>query len=416
MSGIISFRKFLADRGHSFSTWMNWKLDDPDTPTNDIDSPEVKAAIQHMQRALAMKPSNTTYLYYLCLFLLQDGEERQCVDTCKTFCKNNPDVPLGFLIRAKVLRKIDSDGTALKEAQCWRTYLLSDPGSDEAFLALLMHYKQQKVGIAVMLRVLMSRMDVVPNFCESLAAWKLFAALIVSRERALASKEHAKIGTVEDDREFMTELYTWRQRYWSPEAWRLQTVEMNTATKITVVLCCMLIFGKTPYTLHAIHELTPGSESDLRFHMAPFGAIPLLEQHLALVSRIRVLKATEIKKKDVFAEELRVTGTEAAKRLMNPQELENAELVFQRASEPIGPVHVPIDSDYQTSVIVDDSHKDEERGERDSEDAEESRPSRSGVQLGSSGRLKKRQRDLSFYGDDEEPEAPVKHAKTSDTE
>lgn len=396
MSGILAFRKFLSDRNFSFSTWMNWKLDDPDTPANDIDNPDVKTAILHMQKALAAQSSNSTYLYFLCMFLLQDGDERQCLDTCKVFCQNNPDDALGYLIRAKLLKRIDSDVNATEEVKCWRKYIDIDPTSDEAFMALLMHYKQQRVGISVMLRIVMNRIDVVIGVCENLAIWKLFAALVVARERALAAREHQKIGEIVEDREFMTQLYTWKQRYWSPEAWRLQSVDLNTATKITIVLCCMLIFGKTTYTLRAVADLAESSQSDMRFHMAPFGVLPLLEQHIALVARIKQLKKPNFVRNKVRAEHLRVTGAEQARRLLNPSELEAAEIIFNETPAAVSERRVT------TEGVVPSFNNEEAEAANDVD------------LLRESGRHRKRQRELTFYDDDAEPEAPLKQSKLSE--
>lgn len=396
MSGILAFRKFLSDRNYSFSTWMNWKLDDPDTPANDIDNPDVKTAILHMQKALAAHSSNATYLYFLCMFLLQDGDERQCLDTCKVFCQNNPDDALGYIICAKVLKRIGGDGNAAEEVKCWRKYTDLDPTSDEAFMALLMHYKQGRIGISVMLRIVMDRIDVVVGVCENLAIWKLFAALIVARERALAAREHHKIGEIVEDRDFMTQLYTWKQRYWSPEAWRLQSVDLNTATKITIVLCCMLIFGKTTYTLRAVADMAESSQSDMRFHMSPFGILPLLEQHLALVARIKLLKQPSKTKAQAQADNLRVTGVEQARRILNPTELETAETIFDKL--PSAPIEGSEPRNASEGVVLTFA---EEEVAND-------------TLLRESGRYRKRQRELTFYDDDAEPEAPTKQSKLSE--
>ena len=419
MRGLISFRKFLSERNHNFSTWLNWKLDDPETPSADHDDPDVKAAIHHMQQALSLQATNSSYLYYLCLFLLQDGDEKQCLDICNFFCTKNPDDALGHLVRAKVLRKLDSDGLASQEIGSWLRYFKIDPASDEAFMALLMHYRQEKIGVSVMLRVLMARMDTVLGFCESLAAWKLFAALLVAREKVLSSRDYSKIGTHEDDRDFLTELYTWKQRYWSLEAWKLQKEEMNTATKITVVLCCILVFGKTNYTLHAIYDLARSSESDLRFHMAPFGAIPALEQHLALVARLRSLHKHPLRRSRAYATHLQAKNAETARRLMNPSEIETLDAIFN-PPQPVStePSTIPVPpiatENFDTELLVSNSGVETDESSEDLDQPHDNMDDTEGVDLGINdyARRRKRQRELTL--DDDDPDSPIKIPKFSD--
>lgn len=339
MRAMVTFRRFLYGRGHSYSSWMQWKQANIDDPS-DLDAEPVETSIRHMEEALRLDSSNASYLYFLCLFLLQNREEMRAADTCRIFCTKNPDCALGWLIQAKLLRMLDSRDFLDREIESWRKYATLDPTSDEAFIALLMHYRgSKKVGTAVMLRVLMGRMDTVIDASDSMANWKLFAALLVAREKALSTQEYSTIGTPEDDREFMTALYTWKQRYWSAEAWKVQNEEMNTVTKIAVVLSCMLVFGKTAYTICAIRELAKNSEADLRFHMNFFQATNLLEQHLAVIAR---LKAADVIKNEVqsrhgrvvaFKNELRATNiSENALRLLSEKETEAVSSVLKPAA------------------------------------------------------------------------------------
>jgi len=302
---LVALRKWLLDCGHTFSSWLKSKMDGDTEARKMVPNNYFYTAAERLQRALALEPSNDTYLYFTVLVLLESHADTLALQTAEHFCSSNRTNVNGFLCHAKLLRHLSKPELVEREVLAWLRVAELDPSSDEAFTALLMHYKRKKVTCVAMLKVLMGRMDVSLTACDQLSYWKLFAALLVARKRALLSKDTASLGHSSADAEFLTRLYTWKRRYWSREAWRYQQEELNTATKITILLCAMLIYGKTRYTLNAVASLAGVAEMDMKFHMGPFGAVELLNEHLALVATAKQLRSSFRKPSSLRADRLR---------------------------------------------------------------------------------------------------------------
>lgn len=342
LSGLMQFRKFLDGNGHSFSSWLNHRS----THGSRLESnDDLVKAIDRMQKALVLEPDNETYAYYLTLMTFESGNESGALQLADHFSKSHLESSLGFLTRAKLLRKLNRPELKTHEIAAWQLVLELDPINDEAYIALLQYYREKQVSILLMLKIVMARMDILLTASESLAMWKFFAALLVARKRAIAAHERIALGTPQMDKEFLTGLYTWRQRYWSLEAWSLQQ-DLNTATRSIVVLCCMLIYGKTTYTLNAVAAMAETSTNDMFFHMNPFGGGDLLKQHLDLITRYKQLKQGSRQMNNL---------RKSTKTATRPENI--ASIVPQSASLPpeqlfgAMPLDHPIpDSDFQASV------------------------------------------------------------------
>jgi hypothetical protein len=251
---------------------------------------ELTKSIERLRRALVLEPENETYAYFLTLMLFESGAESEALETIDHFSTSNLHSVLGFVTRAKLLRRLKRRELTSHEVSAWQLVLDLDPANDEAFIALLEFFRQKRVTVLAMLKALMARMDVSQTASENLASWKLLASLLVARKKAIEDNDRVRLGPVNMEKEFLTSVYAWQQRYWSLEAWKLQVEELNTATRVIVVLCAMLIFGPTTYTLNAVATMAETSKNDMTYHSAPFGGSELIAHHLSLLSRYKELK------------------------------------------------------------------------------------------------------------------------------
>jgi tetratricopeptide (TPR) repeat protein len=330
--GMVSFAKWAFTQDWTISFFLNRRLTIEFGPTLDsTETSEYEMALERLQRSINLDPSNDTFLYFLCLLQLENHRGPAALGAIQHFCKLNPHNPNGFLYQAKILLSMDRPDLVPAEIAAWLRVLDLDPANDIAFAAILQHFRAQRISCATLLLVLVNRIDVSISASESVPVWRLMAAVLAARRKALLANNFQTAGSQLEQTTLMNRFYTWRQRYWSLEALRMQQEEMNTVGRILILTCALLVLGKTQYSLHAVCTLAETSMTDLHFHTSAFGIAPLLREHLTDVAKLKAIKR-----------DLKRGGKFRSRSIRADTKLENRQFFDPNASVNADPEYPPV--------------------------------------------------------------------------